>query len=138
MSAASVTDTDCRNSLRYCNIYIERENPPVELMRRAKRIISRSRASPEMDEATVQELRDTSRRLQNEAEEEIVQQFAPHIISAMNRVPDQRLARNADQVWSNSVPVPLKPSILTKPLPLPRPKPDLTFGYSEATFTENR
>jgi hypothetical protein len=107
------------------------------LIQRAKRIVSRPRASPEMDDAAVQDLY-TARRLQNEAEEEIVQQLAPRIIPAMNRVPDQRLARNADQAWFNSVPVPLDPSILTNPLPLPRPKPDLAFGYSEAAFTRNQ
>lgn len=137
-SAASVHDTDYRDSLRYRNIYIERQNPPVELMRQAKRIILRPRASPEMDDRTAQELRDTARRLQNEGEEEIVQQLAPHIIPAMNKVPDQRLARNADQQWLNSVPVPLDPSILTTPLPLPKPKSDLAFGYSEAAFSRNQ
>ena len=137
-STASVSDTDYRNSLRYRNIYIERENPPMELVRRATRIISRPRASPEMDDATIQKLREKSRKLQNEAEEEIIQQLGPHIIPAMDEIPDQRLARNADQLWFNTVPVPLDPSILTNPLPLPRPKPDLTFGYSETAFTRNQ
>ena len=131
-------DTDYRNSLRYRNVYIERHDPPVELVRRATKIISRPRASPEMDDATIQKLRCKSRGLQNEAKEEIIQQLGPHIIPAMDDLPDPRLARNADQMWSNSVPVPLKPSILTNPLPLPRPKPDLAFGYSEAAFTENQ
>jgi hypothetical protein len=38
---------------------------------------------------------------------DIVQQLAPHIIPAMNRVPDPRLASNADQPWFNYVPIPL-------------------------------
>ncbi|KAK5562020.1 hypothetical protein LTR43_012384, partial [Exophiala xenobiotica] len=97
-SAASVHDTDYRQSLRYCNIYVEREKAPVELMRRAHRIISRSRTSPEMDDAAIQELKDTSRELQDEAEEEIIQQLAPQIIPSMKKIPDQRLARNADQL----------------------------------------
>ena len=137
-SAASTRDTDYRDSLRYRNIYIEREDPPMELMQRAKRVISRSRASPEMDDATAQELRITARRLQNEGEEDIVQQLAPYIIPAMVKAPDQRLARNADQPWFNHVPVPLNPNVLTNPLPLPKPKPDLAFGYSEAAFTEKQ
>ncbi|KAK5214666.1 hypothetical protein LTR72_012183, partial [Exophiala xenobiotica] len=89
-SAASVHDTDYRQSLRYCNIYVEREKAPVELMRRAHRIISRSRTSPEMDDAAIQELKDTSRELQDEAEEEIIQQLAPQIIPSMKKIPDQR------------------------------------------------
>lgn len=137
-SAVSVQDADFRDSLRYRNIYINREDPPVELMRRAKRIITRPRTSPEMDDATAQELRDTARRLETEGEEVIVQELVPHMIPAMNRVPDPRLARNANQVWCDAVPIPLKPSVLTAPLPLPKPKPDTAFGYSESAFTEDR
>jgi hypothetical protein len=95
-SAASVRDSDYRESLRYRNIYINRNDPPVELMPRAERIISRPRASPEMDDPTAQELRNISRRVENEAEEVIVQQLAPRIIPAMNMLPDQRLALNAE------------------------------------------
>jgi molecular chaperone GrpE (heat shock protein) len=128
-SAASVSDTDYRkNSSRYRNIYIERERPPTELIRRAMRIISRRRESPEMDDAAIQKLRDRSRKLQDESEKKIVQQLARHIIPAMDEISDERLAGNADQLWFNSVPVPLGPKVLTNPLLLPRPKPDLAFG----------
>jgi hypothetical protein len=61
-----------------------REDPPVELMQRANRIISRPRVSPEMDDATVQKLR---RKLENEGEEDIVQQLGPYIILAMDEGP---------------------------------------------------
>jgi hypothetical protein len=54
-----------------------REDPPVELMQKTNRIISRPRVSPEMDDATVQKLRDKSRKLENEGEEDIVQQTRP-------------------------------------------------------------
>jgi hypothetical protein len=137
-TTASVHDSDYRQSLRHRNIYIDREGPPAELMRRVHRIISRPRASPETGDIAIQELKDKTRRLQEDAEEEIVQRLAPGIIPAMNRLPDQRLARNADQPWANSVPFPLKPSILTYPFPLPKPKPDLAFGYSQDAFTENQ
>ncbi|KAK5214952.1 hypothetical protein LTR72_011954, partial [Exophiala xenobiotica] len=137
-SAASVHDTDYRQSLRYRNIFIEREDPPPELMRRARRITSRSRTSPEIDDATIEELKKTSRRVQDDAEDKIIKQFVPDIIPSMKKIPDQRLEMNADQPWFNSVPVPLKPSILTNPLPLPKPKPDLAFGYSEAAFTDDQ
>lgn len=137
-STANVHDTDYRQSLRYRNIYIERENPPPELMRRAQRIISRSRTSPELDDGTIDELKRTSRRLQDDAEDKIIKQLVPDIIPAMKRVPDERLEMNADQPWFNSVPVPLDPDVLTTPLPLPKPKPDLTFGYSQAAFTHKQ
>jgi hypothetical protein len=96
-SAASVHDIDYHQSLRYRNIYIEREDPLVELMRRAERIISRPRASLEMDDIAAKRLKDKARRLRNNGEKDIVQQLAPHIIPAIDDVPDQRLARNADQ-----------------------------------------
>ncbi|KAK5562146.1 hypothetical protein LTR43_012259, partial [Exophiala xenobiotica] len=137
-SAASVHDTDYRQSLRYRNIFIEREDPPPELMRRARRITSRSRTSPEIDDATIEELKKTSRRVQDDAEDKIIKQFVPDIIPSMKKIPDQRLEMNADQPWFNSVPVPLDSSILTNPLPLPKPKPDLAFGYSETAFTRNQ
>jgi len=137
-STASSRNTDYRESLRYHNIYINREDPPVELMRRANKIISRPRASPEVDDATAQKLSNKSRKLENEGEEDIVQQLGPYIIPAMNELSDPRLARTADQRWFNHVSIPLKPSILTYPLPLPQPKPDLAFGYSETAFTENQ
>ncbi|KIW84475.1 hypothetical protein Z517_03725 [Fonsecaea pedrosoi CBS 271.37] len=119
---ASVHDTEYRQSLRYRNIYIERENPPPELMRRAQRIISRSRVSPEIDDATIEELKRTSRRLQDDTEDMIIKQ----------------LEVNADQLWCNAVPVSLNANVLTTPLPLPKPKPDLAFGYSQAAFTEKQ
>ncbi|OAL38194.1 hypothetical protein AYO20_02646 [Fonsecaea nubica] len=137
-SAASVHDADYRQSLRDRNIYINREDPRPELKRRAGRIISRSRTSPEMDDEVVQQLIRTSRRVEEEGEEAIVLQLAPDLIPAMKLLPDTRLASNADQPWYNSVPVPLDTSILSNPLPLPKPKPDLAFGYSEAAFTRNQ
>lgn len=91
-----------------------------------------------MNDTTAEELKNTARRLQNEGEEGIVQQLAPHIIPAMVKVPDPRLTRNADQQWFNHVPVPLDLDVLTNPLPLPQPKPDLAFGYSEAAFNRKQ
>ncbi|KAL9044599.1 MAG: hypothetical protein Q9214_002276, partial [Letrouitia sp. 1 TL-2023] len=137
-SAASVHDTDYRQCMHYRNIYIEREDPPVKLMQRARRIISRPRISPEMNDDTAEGIRLTARRLQDEGEDKIIKQLVPDIIPALSRVPDQRLEMNSDQVWSNSVPLPLDPDVLTKPLPLPRPKPDLAFGYSETAFNHKQ
>lgn len=90
-SAASVHDADYYQSLRYRNIYIECEEPPADLMQRAQRIISRSRASSEMDDATIQKLKDKSRKLRNEAEDVIIKRLAPHTIPTMDKIPDQRL-----------------------------------------------
>ncbi|RMZ79425.1 hypothetical protein DV738_g3312, partial [Chaetothyriales sp. CBS 135597] len=120
------------------NIYIEDSEPPVDLMRRSQSIIQRSRESPELDDAVVQKLREKSRRLRNASEDVIIKQLGPHLIPAMNEVPDVRVEMNADQLWFNSVPVPLDADVLTTPLPLPKAKPDLAFGYSQAAFTHKQ
>ena len=133
-STASVNDKDYRQSLRLRHIYIESHNPPLELMRRAEKITSRPRASPEMDDATARELGERVRRVQNKAEDDIIQQLGSHIIPSMQTVSDQRLEQCRNQLWCNCVPVSLDPLVLNNPLPLPKPKPDLTFGYSENAF----
>lgn len=135
---ASVEDTNYRHSLGLRNIYIQTEDPPLELMHRAREIISLERASPEMDDCTAQKLRDITRRVEDESEDEIIRQLAPHVIPAINTVPDGRLARNSNQLWYNSVPVPLDPKVLIQPLPLPLPKPNLAFGYSQAAFNKEQ
>lgn len=137
-TTASVNDANYRESLSHRNIYIEQNDPPSELLRRAERIISHPRASPDMDDSTAKELRDAVRRVQNEGEDEIIRQLAPNIIPAINKVPSQTLARNSNQPWFNSVPVPLDPVVLTNPLPLPKPKPDLAFGYSRTAFNREQ
>ncbi|KAJ4527854.1 hypothetical protein HRR83_000606 [Exophiala dermatitidis] len=137
-STASVHDTDYRQSLSFRDIFIERENAPQGLTRRAWNIMTRARQDPDLNDATVQKVIDMSRGLQDAAEAIIMHQLAPIIIPAMFRIPDKRLAMNCGQQWLNSVPVPLRSSVLHDPLPLPQPKPDLVFGYSEAAFTRNQ
>lgn len=72
-STTSICDLDYRQSLRHRNIFIEREKAPLKLVRRALKIISRLRTSSELDDIMIKELKDVSRKLQNEAEEELVQ-----------------------------------------------------------------
>jgi hypothetical protein len=137
-SSVTPYDSDFRNSLVYRNIYINRKKPPMELIRRVREIITGPRSSPEADEATAEEVKDKSRELETENEEDIIQQLATRVISAMIEVPDERLKSKAGQQWTKFVPVPLRQSILTNPLPLSKPKPDKAFGYSEEAFTENQ
>ncbi|EXJ82346.1 hypothetical protein A1O3_06159 [Capronia epimyces CBS 606.96] len=148
--AASVHDTNYHQALLDRNIVIEREKPPPELMRKAHRIVSRARNSPEIDDVTIQRLIDESRGLRNAKKAVIDQQLASHIIPAMNKIPDQRLQMTAGQQWVDSVPVPLNANVAkvlatqyplpkpNTPLPLPKPKPDLAFGYSKAAFTHKQ
>lgn len=133
-TAVSVTDVKYRGSLSYRSIYIGCRDPPIELMRRATEIISHPRALLELDDATVQELRDTLRRMENEAETTI----SNHITDAVGKIPDQRLASVVGRLWSDSVPVPLRQDFFTAQVPLPRPKPDLAFGYSIAAFNDRQ
>jgi hypothetical protein len=98
ISAASVRDSDYHQSLRYRTIYIKRDDSPVELIQRATRIISRLRASSEINDTITQKLRDKSRRLRNEAEDIIIKQLTPHIIPAIDEMPNQRLEINSDQM----------------------------------------
>lgn len=111
---------------------------PVELMQRARKIISRQRTSSEMDDATAENIRLTARRLQDEGEGKMTKQLVPDIIPALSGVLDQRLETDSDSVWSNSVPLPLDSDVLTNQLPLPRPKPNLAFGYSETAFNHKQ
>ncbi|RMZ80666.1 hypothetical protein DV738_g2675, partial [Chaetothyriales sp. CBS 135597] len=134
-STASVHDSDYRSSLRHRNIYINRDDPPKHLLQHAQRIIARPRASPEMDDEAVRRIIKVGKAMEEEAEDVMVQQFASDIIPAMKRIPDARLTANANQAWTNCVPLPLDTTILTRPPALPRPKPDVAFGYSREAFT---
>ena len=133
-----MTDGSYRTLLRHRNIRIEAEYPPTELMQRAREITSRPRMSPEMDDRTFTELMKIRREIQDKGEDELIRQIAPSVIPGFNVLPNLKIARSSNQVWSNSVPVPLAPELLSTPLPLPRPKPDLAFGISEAAFNRNQ
>jgi hypothetical protein len=71
-STTNMRDTDYHQSLRYRNIYINRENPFVELIQRARKIISRIRIFPELDNIIVQKLKDITRRFRNKNKKNII------------------------------------------------------------------
>lgn len=132
----SIHDHDYRESLELRNIFIQGEAPP-ELLRRAKRILSRSRTSDknEVDAGLAHRQTQTSHMVAA-ANEAGIRQWAHSIISALGAPRDPRLTSQMDQLWSQSIPIPLIPAHLKESLPLPRPKPDLAFGYhSGAAFT---
>lgn len=92
-------------------------------------------SSLEVDDTVSQQLDDTAQTLAVECEQEISQQLGLEFIPAMNEFPRQTFQRIQNHFWSNSVavpldPVPLDPDLHAIPPPLPRPKPDLVFGYS--------
>ena len=137
-STASVHDQDYRTSLVARNIFIDKVDPPAQVIQQAKRIVSRSRSSPEPDTPTLDDLKRTLRKLQDAGEDKLVRQAAGQIIPAMDKVPDDRLESAFNQLWSNRVPVPFKSRRLAARLPLPVPKPDVAFGYSENAFSEEQ
>ncbi|KAI9777741.1 MAG: hypothetical protein M1816_004596 [Peltula sp. TS41687] len=136
-ASISPYDADYRIALGYRDIYINRVKPSTHLMQRAREITTRSRSSPEVNAAIIKEVKETTRKLENDSEEDIIQQLSPNVIPGMKNLPGQ-LKLSAGQPWNHSVPIPLKPSVLIAPLPLARPKPDQIIGYAEEAFTENQ
>ncbi|KFY01559.1 hypothetical protein V490_00848 [Pseudogymnoascus sp. VKM F-3557] len=137
MVAVDVHDSDYRESLGYYNIYIQCMEPPMELMHRAKWVIDRPRESPRMGDAAVQELMWTIGRLQTADEDAVKEQLAPKIVPAVSQALEKKLSRVSGQLWFRAVAVPLLPDFLDVPslLLLPRPKPDVVFGYPKQAFT---
>ena len=61
-------------------MFIERDSIlPRNLMRRAW---------PEIDDAGIEELKKTSRKAQDDAEDKLFKQFIPSVIPALKRIPD--------------------------------------------------
>jgi hypothetical protein len=137
-SGITATETNYRKALKLRNIHIQTEPPPAELMRRTRKIILRPRNSPEMDDDAFNELMKTRREIQDMGEDALSRDIGPSIIPCYKKLPSSNLARNLNEMWSDSVPVPLVSGLLSTPLPLSRPKPDLAIGYSEAAFNYNQ
>lgn len=134
MTAASATHNNYRAFLGFRNIHIQKVDPPAELMQRAQEIISRPRKSREMNEKTFKKLMKTRDDLQDENETVLINRMAPSIIPGYNQAVDSRLAFKFNQLWFDSVPVPLASQRLSVPLPLSRPRPDLAIGNSANAF----
>ncbi|KAI1148443.1 hypothetical protein F4825DRAFT_454437 [Nemania diffusa] len=138
-TSASVRDSDYEVSLADRNIYIQKEHPPSELIRRARNIISHPRQSPPIDDDAIAEIRESIRNNRDKGEAEVKIQIAASIIPGFNTFPNAKLQRSHGQLWYKSVPIPLDPDAVlgsaSVPLPLPNPKPDLAFGYSEGAFS---
>ena len=137
-STASVHDSVYRSTLDNYNIFIEKYKPADELKKRAKDKLSRSRESPELDDPTVEDLRDTLRSLQDEDEDEVRDGVARQIFPAIGKSPSEKLRVLRNLPWNACVPIPLDSNIFVRPLPLPKPKPDYAFGYSEMAFTRRQ
>ena len=123
-----------RDSLCKRNIYIDEIDASSELVKRAKEIITTEPSSPDIDIAIAQELAAAARQLQTGTVSDLVARLGAELIPAMKKVPHQSLQGSVDRLWSNAVEVPLGPDVFPIPPPLPKPKPDLVFGYSKTAF----
>lgn len=137
-SSASVQDSDYREKLEDYNIYVPGITPPPGLKQQAEEMVFRRRETPELEDADIDQLRETMKDLQNKGEEEVKNRLGAHIIPGYSTPFDKRLEVVQGQLWSKAVFVPFKSSLLDPPLPLPKPKPDTTFAYSKIAFTESQ
>lgn len=129
-----VRDSNFRKSLTYRNIYINDTDASSKLVERANRIITTERPTSEIDNAIAQELAVRARILETGTEQDLIQRLGTDLIPAMRKVPHQNLEASANKLCSSCVEVPLPPDALKIPPQLPKPKPDLVFGYSSKAF----
>ena len=137
-STASVSDPDYRGKLEQYNVYIMEEKPPPGFLQEAEKIVCRQRESPELDDAAIEQLRDTMRDLQNKGEEEVRIKLGAHIVPGYSTPSDEKLQVVHGQLWNKAVPVPYDQNALEPPLPLPKPKPDTTLAFSKAAFNRSQ
>lgn len=97
----------------------------------------RQRATPELDDAAVKELKSTMRQLQNRGEEDVKDSLGAVIVPDFKALPSDNLDGVYGQLWTKEIPVPLDRNVLAEPLPLPKPKPDKAFGYAITAFNSS-
>ncbi|KAL9607690.1 MAG: hypothetical protein Q9167_007420 [Letrouitia subvulpina] len=120
------------------NIYIYRGCPSNRLMQRARDIVFNQRSSPELDDDAAVKLVNIAEQMEAEPEEVIAQGLAAELIPAMRQLPDSRIGRALNQLWTDAVLVPTRSSVLEPCLPLSKPKPGCAFGFSKSAFTSDQ
>lgn len=139
-SKTSITcrEPNYRNCAELRNIFIYQEEPSDLLSKRAKGIISKRRSSPELEDGAAAHLTGIALRMDSASEDAIALQLASELIPAMRELPDSRLNLAINQLWANAVPIPTRSTVFNDGLPLARPKPDCTFGFSRSAFTQGQ
>lgn len=131
-SAGGVRAPNFRDSLLKHNIFINYKDPSTELVNRAKEIISwdgccsRSRISS------------YSRKPRAWVEEDIIEDLGKVLIPTKKNLPHQSLKRISNKLWSSAAVIPPDRNVRVILPTLPKPKPDLAFGYSRAAFDINQ
>ncbi|KAI9760411.1 MAG: hypothetical protein M4579_001707 [Chaenotheca gracillima] len=124
------------NTLLFRNIHVNRETPPTELKDRATEITTKSRMSPELDDAAVEQVKSLVRRLEDQPEELIKIHLTPRLGLSQELPSKQELVQSSGGLWCDAVLIPPRPRMVELSMHLRRPKPDLAFGYSKSALTE--
>lgn len=131
---SAVRAPDFRDVLRNYNIFIDIENPSAELVNRAERIITKELSS-EMDDSLAQELAMKVKKLETQNEASIVLKLDKVLISSKEKDP-QSLAREVNKLRSNAAVIPPGPDEME--MALPKPKPNMAYGYSLEAFDDGQ
>lgn len=133
-----VANPNFRTALGELKIYIGKEDPTAQLLKQAKKIMSEPHRHTEMDDATVLLLKTNLKRVAAQGEDALIGVLGSGLFPAMVFIPDQKLEARRNETWDNTIAIafPPRPVSSTILLPLPKPKPDLVFGYSNAAFDD--
>ena len=135
-----VARLDFRTVVDDYNIYICEENPTAPLLKQAKKIISEPHQSSEMDDATVLSLKTNLKRVAAQGEDALIGVLANKLFPAIESIPDPEIEGRRNERWDNAIVISLPPGPASSTIlpPLPKPKPDLVFGYSKTAFDLNQ
>lgn len=120
------------------NIFVNDTEASTELMKRVKEIITNKEPSSEMDDALAKKLADQEWNLETSQETELISNLVLPLIPDTTQAPYQNLQRHQNKKWSISVTVRVDPSARVDLPRLPRPKPDIVFGYSKIAFNTSQ
>lgn len=91
-----------------------------------------------MDDVSAKELKRKLKNTMDKGDDVFVREVGVRLFPAISNIPDQRLANETNKLWNQTVTIPPDPFSLLIQRKLPRPKPDLAFGYSGAKFNKNQ
>lgn len=131
---------DFRTVLGDHNIYIGEQDPTAPLLKQAKKIISEPHQSSEMDDAIVLLLKTNLKRIAAQGEDALVGALSNDLFPAIRVIPDPKIEARRNETWDNAIAIALPPGPASSTIlpPLPKPKPDLVFGYSKTAFDLNQ
>lgn len=127
-----------RDSLLKHNIFINYKDPSTELINRAKEITTNRKSAPEMDDSLAESLAVIAENLEPESEKHIIEDLGQILIPTRRNLPHPSLKLISNNLWSRAAVIPPDQNVRVILPTLPKPKPDLVFGYSRAAFDINQ